>query len=1459
MKSNPCKWCRDVTCAVVLIAFWVCAPAEGWDTLPARTKDDPAFNYEPSPPHWRDMNIYQILTDRFFDSSGGGGSSDPNMPHGGNFAGITRKLDYLKMLGVKAIWISPVMDNRDGNYDGYSITDYNKIEPQFGALDDLRELIDEAHIRNIYVFLDVIPNHMADRIGYWDNATQAFTEKPPYNDKGYEVKWRDPDPAKQHAPPFHDLGRFHNFGEDEDVILGDILGMDDLKTETTSIQEDLLTIHKALIAATDCDGFRVSAVKHVDDIFWQAFLPAIKNQAEALGKNSFFLFGQVDDTDEKVGTYTQDEIGFPSMQYFPMQSTMKDVFAKSQPTKQLKAKADARSSHYSLDATSQLVTFLDDHDQSRFLSDVGGDLERLKVALTYLYTWDGIPLLYYGTEQGFKGVKKDHGNREDMFNGAATEGPSQGDNFNYTHPLFIYIRKLNLLREAYPALTHGTFTPRQSDSAAGVWIHSRQDSDNAEELFVVLNTSDEQKPAKTMTAYAKGPDENGSGGDELCNVFNVEDVIKVDAPTLPNFAGEVNLGMRQGYAHTIYVLKNRFVELPPTVISVEPSHDAWNIPTHSRITLDFDTPMDKTDPLAGNGLAKAFKLLDAAGNEVQCDAAFPDGFDYTRIVFTPRALLENNQKYTIKLEGSAKNAAGVELGSAFTSFFRTTIKPRQEVRCPRFYMDGKLDAGVPMIAESRVHSQGKKMTLYAKYDPACGDLYVATYDAGEENDHFIFVTDTLLAEADMVNAPLTKQDQAGAERYEGKVAASGPYLADYNDTSIPDGWQQLNTDIAGATSGPNGGFIEGYFNVEKQFKYIPDCVYLAVGPYYAIDKTDGKWHKRELVHTFQVPPTIEDSNPNNACAELDPKTGDWAGRWVETSSGSGTYEAPKRCIDIDPTEFVRFPLKPSDYYVRDWTVDSSDFDPGDGTKTMRAFWDCSDVWNSTKETAEFNSYNQPQSAFAESGRDNYAFVRISRVKRCSKEALPALGDPEQVVVEFYVSEFGTGSPFERLKCGNADVEAMLVTLEQADKDKVVSVRWQPQKSSCYRCIAVEIHTPSDPLLNGQSLLGKTPGALPGTDDLVRDDSNKAQRNMHLHNCPYSGEVGTTSEESFEVSGEVTLFALIHNGTPFPRDITLRSEPPPGVPTATNDPDIWMVDQPEVRFKPGGLITLSNMQPSENRWIGLTFRLPLERKEPCPVTFSEIRGDKVVNGFTMGLRPSPLSLFLAENVALHRSFLARLDASVGSGRARAAIVAISDLMDGQSISAENYIDLLRSQEKILASDAYETISRELPHDPFAVAPSMEALQEALEREDVPAAAVAHAAVLHKLDSFLTMLQKSRGDAACIMENVRWQIELCRHLPVLRQYDSDILHRSEQFAVDYEARIVTENDYPVLIRDSLAALGSVADELKEELPALKESTTEMARNLKSIASLQKAHSTYLQSLQSLVSQKGDQGSR
>jgi|GEM_PF-3370426 len=289
-----------------------------------------------SPFFWGDEVVYQIQVDRFNDGDPSNNSADieehqrnnqgnsqsglADYKHGGDLAGVTERLDYLRTLGVTSLWITPILKG-NGSYHGYCTSDYTKVDPTFGDLAALQRLTREAHARGIRVILDVVVNHMCDVSTRYDAVAT------PFMDWAYGLCVNDLDArmwsgggsvrgqrkllfSDRFFGPLrsqeffsrcgHKSGDFSTGGNG--AVYGDFSdAMFDLDTQNWDFQEIFTELHKYWIAAADIDGFRVDAAKHVTPDFLAKFSTDTREYARKLGKNNFLMVGEVaSDTKEQA-------------------------------------------------------------------------------------------------------------------------------------------------------------------------------------------------------------------------------------------------------------------------------------------------------------------------------------------------------------------------------------------------------------------------------------------------------------------------------------------------------------------------------------------------------------------------------------------------------------------------------------------------------------------------------------------------------------------------------------------------------------------------------------------------------------------------------------------------------------------------------------------------------------------------------------------------------------------------------------------------------------------------------------------------------------------------------------------------------------------------------------------------------------------------------------------------------
>jgi len=520
-------------------------------------------------PFWgvsTDEVIYFVMVDRFFNGStandtGGSSADDPLVHgflatdkgyfHGGDIAGLESKLDYLRGMGITAIWLTPPFVNRavqgrgtvansSAGYHGYWIVDFEAIDPHFGDNAEMRGFIDAAHEVGIKVFFDIVVNHTADVISFAETGSSYRSIKfAPYRDaNGIEFDVVDyvgtnvfPDLDRGVSFPYtpvfvtpadaaiknpdwlDDPIYYHNRGNTnftaENDQLGDFFGLDDLFTEHPAVVRGLIDIYRGVIEEFDVDGFRVDTARHVNDEFWLEFIPAILDHAAALGKRDFLLFGEVSGSDPIFNSRYVSELGFPSVLDFGFSSAV-STFVSGRAGPKVLADHFDDDDWYTIGGgdAGRLVTFIGNHDMGRlgwFIRSAdpnAGDEERLRrasLALGLLFTSRGTPTIYYGDEQGFVGDGGDKDARQDMFASLVdsyndddligTDATTADANFDPRHPLYRLISQLSEMRLSHPALAHGVQITRYSQVNPGVFAFSRLDRDTLVEYLVVANNA----------------------------------------------------------------------------------------------------------------------------------------------------------------------------------------------------------------------------------------------------------------------------------------------------------------------------------------------------------------------------------------------------------------------------------------------------------------------------------------------------------------------------------------------------------------------------------------------------------------------------------------------------------------------------------------------------------------------------------------------------------------------------------------------------------------------------------------------------------------------------------------------------------------------------------------------------------------------------------------------------------
>ncbi len=509
---------------------------------------------------------------------------------GGDYQGIIDRLDYIEALGVTALWISPIVKNVDHDagfdaYHGYWALDFESLNPHFGDLGTLRRLVDEAHARGIKVILDIVTNHMGQIFYYdinsngqpdeWLQGTGAkawggsdsqrradlsrVTEyDPDYDPRGVQaftslgnsgpaaIRFFDmPDIFRVKPLPeifqlpevYNRRGRVTDWNQRDQVVLGDFPGgLKDIDTTILEVRETMVRVYSEWILKTNIDGLRIDTIKHVEDEFWQVFAPAVRKRLASHGKSNFLIFGEAFDGDDQlIGSYTRPNM-LDSVFYFSQKfQVFDDVFVRGGATTAIARLFEQRRANYGADPQPDgigvaphdvLVNFMDNHDVPRVLFQTK-DKGALRAGLSYLLTEDGIPCIYYGTEQEFSGGN-DPANRERLWDSG----------YDTTNETFRHIARLTRLRKQYEALRRGSFEVRWAtdhvgtEQDAGIIAFERKTSEGAYALVVINSRPDKESSTSTLAEGGSDMSVSAAPNAPLVDALSGEEFVVGPAGTL---------------------------------------------------------------------------------------------------------------------------------------------------------------------------------------------------------------------------------------------------------------------------------------------------------------------------------------------------------------------------------------------------------------------------------------------------------------------------------------------------------------------------------------------------------------------------------------------------------------------------------------------------------------------------------------------------------------------------------------------------------------------------------------------------------------------------------------------------------------------------------------------------------------------------------------------------------------
>ena len=421
----------------------------------------------PLPP--RPTTCYEIFVRSFYDSNGDGI---------GDLRGLTQKLDYIVGLGADCVWLMPVAESP--SYHGYDVTNYYKIEPDYGTNDDFRAFVTVAHQRHVRVLVDLVLNHVSSEHPFFQESLRDSTA--PHR---AWFRWSKTGGNNWHHSPVRDEYYYGLFWS----------GMPDLNYENPAVLEEMKHVARFWLDSMHVDGFRLDAVRHLIEVGEQnsntpgthAVLRQFGQYVRSVAPQSYTI-GEVWDNTDVILTYYPDQLD--AYFAFPISEALMDAVRTGKTGALLPTVAQFQRAQPAW----RWAPFQRNHDQTRTMTALGNDTLGARIAATILLTLPGVPFIYYGEEIGMTGDKPDERLRTPMQWTGTSAGFTSGNPWEAAQPdslrtnvalenrasgsLLSFYRRLMQERWKSSALRNGELIPVETGNES-ILAYIRRDSSGA--------------------------------------------------------------------------------------------------------------------------------------------------------------------------------------------------------------------------------------------------------------------------------------------------------------------------------------------------------------------------------------------------------------------------------------------------------------------------------------------------------------------------------------------------------------------------------------------------------------------------------------------------------------------------------------------------------------------------------------------------------------------------------------------------------------------------------------------------------------------------------------------------------------------------------------------------------------------------------------------------------------------
>lgn len=447
---------------------------------------------------------------------------------GGDIQGIINHLDYLQDLGITAIWTTPLLEDNQphASYHHYATTDFYSVDPRFGSNDEYKNLVDICHQRDIKVIMDMIPNHCGSAHPWmndlpfndWINGGTNYTQT------NYRIPTTNDPYVSEHDWNLNFNGWF-------------VSEMPDLNQNNPFMLTYLKQFAIWWLEFSGLDGIRVDTYPYNEPAKAAEWTKAVMSEYPNLNiVGECWMHSPAEVAYWQSGTLNHDgyDSGLPSVMDFTMHDAVSVAFNEDEQgwDRGVGQLWHTLTLDYLYGNPQNLVIFAENHDTQRFSTIVGNDINKYKLAFTFLLTTRGIPQLYYGSEilmGGDKGVGDGDIRREmpggwpdHTRNAFTAQGRTDTENEVYN-----YIKKLIHWRNQNPVIHTGRllhFVPQDN-----VYTYFR--INNEKTVMVIINNNPDEQiidPAK----FNQGIAAFSTGKDVISGkIFNLNQTFELEGKT----------------------------------------------------------------------------------------------------------------------------------------------------------------------------------------------------------------------------------------------------------------------------------------------------------------------------------------------------------------------------------------------------------------------------------------------------------------------------------------------------------------------------------------------------------------------------------------------------------------------------------------------------------------------------------------------------------------------------------------------------------------------------------------------------------------------------------------------------------------------------------------------------------------------------------------------------------------